>query len=355
MLPRSCGNLPEIVISRTLTVTLATPGKQPRPGIPVAIRIIAPQDGLPPELIEGIVAATDTNAVVIPDQLEALTDRDGVATFELIPSGFSLFGLLYEAQLSDNVIIRFSMPNRPANLGALIGGGAAPVPIIILDEGVTIAESADTVDFIGDGVTATASGDTVTVTVPTVAGPEGPQGDQGDQGTQGDQGAQGDPGTPGAQGAQGDQGDQGAQGDQGDQGDAGPTGPAGTGGGGGVATSLGSLTALVRAVPQAFTLSRALAAGSALLILCEETDGTSAYDSLPDFLWDGLTAQAVIPTDTSGSMNLSIDRIYSNTSLNSSGPASLYVWRTTATTGWVSVAGGSGALTVDTVTFYEVT
>jgi hypothetical protein len=99
-------------------------------------------------------------------------------------------------------------------------GGTAISGLIIKEESTVVGSSVTSIAFVGDGVTATASGNDATITFTQQVGPQGPQGPQGAQGT-GTQGPQGAQGT----GAQGPQGPQGAQG----TGTQGPQGPQGTG------------------------------------------------------------------------------------------------------------------------------
>lgn len=83
-------------------------------------------------------------------------------------------------------------------------------------------------------------GETMTVTIPTVAGATGPQGAIGAQGTQGAPGTNGAQGAQGATGAgtQGPQGPTGTNGSQGPQGAAGPQGAQGAQGPSGSGPSL---------------------------------------------------------------------------------------------------------------------
>ena len=116
---------------------------------------------------------------------------------------------------------------------------------------------------------------------------------------------------------------------------------------------LGSLEDLVVPVPQAFTLKRAPIAGSTFLFLFETANRPTGFDTLPVFLWAGLpaTSAAAVPTTTVGAASLSVERIWQNTDPNDFAHASIYVWRITETTGWISIAGGSGQ--ADDVTIFE--
>ncbi len=54
-------------------------------------------------------------------------------------------------------------------IGNMVGGGGGS-PVEVLDEGVSLTAAVTSIDFVGDGVTATAVGDAVTVTVPGGSG-----------------------------------------------------------------------------------------------------------------------------------------------------------------------------------------
>jgi hypothetical protein len=80
-----------------------------------------------------------------------------------------------------------------------IGGGGSNV--IIADESVVLTNAVTKINFVGNGITANASGSNVTVTV-TRMGVQGPQGPTGPQGAQGPQGPSG-PSVTGPQGPTG--------------------------------------------------------------------------------------------------------------------------------------------------------
>ena len=115
--------------------------------------------------------------------------------------------------------------------------------ISVEEESVGIGTTFTTLNFIGAGVTATASGDVAIITFTQQVGAQGVQGSQGiqgPQGTQGTQGVQGIQGSQGTQGVQGIQGSQGTQGTQGVQGIQGSQGPQGTQGVQGIQGSQGT-------------------------------------------------------------------------------------------------------------------
>jgi hypothetical protein len=85
-------------------------------------------------------------------------------------------------------------------------------PVKIKDEGVTLVDSVESIDFVGDGVSGSVIGKDVTETIPAVAG---------------NTGATGPTGAAGVAGATGPTGSVGPTGDTGPQGSAGPTGPTG--------------------------------------------------------------------------------------------------------------------------------
>lgn len=92
----------------------------------------------------------------------------------------------------------------------------------VQNEGTNLTNTATTLNFTGDGVTASlTSPGVVEVNVTGSVGPQGPIGPAGPQGEQGPTGA------TGPQGPQGEQGPQGPIGPQGETGPAGPTGPTG--------------------------------------------------------------------------------------------------------------------------------
>jgi len=110
-------------------------------------------------------------------------------------------------------IIGDGTPDNP--LVALGGGGGGSLRV--QDEGATVSNAATTLNFTGDGVTASlTSPGVVEVNVPLLVGPQGPAGPQGIQGDKGDKGEKGD------------KGDKGDQGDIGPAGATGPQGPAGS-------------------------------------------------------------------------------------------------------------------------------
>ena len=117
----------------------------------------------------------------------------------------------------------------------LLGSGGGGGAISISDEGQILTSTATNVNFVGDGVTATVSGNNVTVTINGgLTGPTGPQGPAngptGPQGAVGATGAQGVAGPTGSQGLVGPTGSQGVAGPTGSQGLVGPTGSQGTAG-----------------------------------------------------------------------------------------------------------------------------
>ena len=119
----------------------------------------------------------------------------------------------------------------------LLGSGGGGGAIAISDEGQLLTSTATSINFVGDGVTATVSGNNVTVTVNGgLTGPTGPQGP-----ANGPTGPQGAIGATGTQGVAGPTGSQGLVGPTGSQGVAGPTGPVGAQGVAGPTGSQGSV------------------------------------------------------------------------------------------------------------------
>ena len=114
------------------------------------------------------------------------------------------------------------------------GGGTGGSNVTILDEGIILTTSVESIDFVGNGILANVTGNAVTVTVANV-GPIGPNGSTGATGFDGSTGATGFDGATGATGSSGPTGATGPQGTPGGatgpQGSTGATGPQGDPGG----------------------------------------------------------------------------------------------------------------------------
>ena len=114
------------------------------------------------------------------------------------------------------------------------GGGTGGSNVTILDEGIILTTSVESIDFVGNGILANVTGNAVTVTVANV-GPIGPNGSTGATGFDGATGATGFDGATGATGSSGPTGATGPQGTPGGatgpQGSTGATGPQGDPGG----------------------------------------------------------------------------------------------------------------------------
>lgn len=119
--------------------------------------------------------------------------------------------------------------------GRIVGfGGTGGSNVTILDEGIILTTSVESIDFVGNGILANVTGNAVTVTVANV-GPIGPNGSTGATGFDGSTGATGFDGATGATGSSGPTGATGPQGTPGGatgpQGSTGATGPQGDPGG----------------------------------------------------------------------------------------------------------------------------
>jgi hypothetical protein len=154
------------------------------------------------------------------------------------------------------------------------------------------------------------SGNTATIFVPFVSGPQGPVGPQGPQGLQGPAGAQGPSGQNGATGSQGPTGATGPQGLTGPSGPIGPAGPAGVNGNK-YKTSSTTSTTLPFIGLRNFTVSDAdlaYTAGQFVVI----ADGTGrqmvgtvqSYTTSPNILQVDVTASTGTNTSSSWQINL---------------------------------------------------
>jgi len=103
------------------------------------------------------------------------------------------------------------------------GGGTGGSNVTILDEGIILTTSVESIDFVGNGILANVTGNAVTVTVANV-GPIGPNGSTGATGFDGSTGATGFDGATGATGSSGPTGATGPQGSTGATGLNGATG-----------------------------------------------------------------------------------------------------------------------------------
>ena len=122
------------------------------------------------------------------------------------------------------IVTASSFSGNGSGLTGIISG------IQVKEEGVGIGSTFTIINFIGSGVTATASGNTAVITFEQQVGPQGAQGFQGTAGAQGSVGDVGVQGAQGAVGAQGSVGAQGTAGTVGAQGTAGTVGAQGTAG-----------------------------------------------------------------------------------------------------------------------------
>lgn len=133
--------------------------------------------------------------------------------------------------------IRVGDGNPGGRIVGFGGNGVGTANISVYDEGNLLTPTVSSLDFVGNGIVATNSGNAVTITVNAVgptgpAGATGPQGPQGPAGYSGNEGPQGPQGPTGPQGSAGPQGPTGPQGTgAGPQGPQGPTGPSGDPGG----------------------------------------------------------------------------------------------------------------------------
>jgi hypothetical protein len=109
------------------------------------------------------------------------------------------------------------------------GGGTGGSNVTILDEGIILTTSVESIDFVGNGILANVTGNAVTVTVANV-GPIGPNGSTGATGFDGSTGATGFDGATGATGSSGPTGTTGPQGSTGATGLNGATGATGLNG-----------------------------------------------------------------------------------------------------------------------------
>ena len=176
-------------------------------------------------------------------------------------------------------------PTGPAG-----GGGSA---ITVKDEGTTLTTSVTSFDFVGSGVTATAVGNDVTVTVTGGTGPTGPAGATGPTGPTGAAGSTGPTGASGASGPTGPTGSSGANGPTGPTGASGSAGPTGPTGANGLAGPTGPTGDSGAGGPTGPTGATGPAgAGSSISVSDEGTLLTSGVTSF-NFTGAGVTATAV--------------------------------------------------------------
>ena len=132
--------------------------------------------------------------------------------------------------LSNNGGVTFSLDPLYSNARVeAFGGSGSGSNLAIQDEGVTLVSTANLLNFVGNGVSTTVSGNAATITITAGGGAAGPQGPTGPIGATGPQGPQGPIGNTGPQGPIGNTGPQGPIGPIGSTGPQGPTGPGGTG------------------------------------------------------------------------------------------------------------------------------
>ncbi len=122
--------------------------------------------------------------------------------------------------------IRVGDGNPGGRIVGFGGNGVGIANISVYDEGVLLTPTVSSLDFVGNGIAASVTGNAVTITVDAI-GPQGPQGAIGPQGPQGAIGPQGPTGPIGPIGSVGPQGPQGPTGPIGLNGSQGPQGPQG--------------------------------------------------------------------------------------------------------------------------------
>ena len=177
----------------------------------------------------------------------------------------------------------------------------AAFPVQTQNEGSTLTLTTKIIDFVGDGVTATNAGNTVTVTIPANAGATGPSGATGATGPQG-------PAGTNSVGSTGPIGATGATGLAGDIGPTGPTGATGLPGDTYQTTSANSLS--IATGIQSFTVDTGLAysVGQDVIIAYDINNHmigmVSSYDPLTGAMVVDVNTLAGSGTYTSWDVNL---------------------------------------------------